>query len=262
MEVECQQSTIESTQEESISANIEETVEYPGAFQIPTVDIPKVPSQNINDNTTENMTMSNFSILTPHETLMDGSTVYQISTTQDNNLPQAAMIPSSLIPDTQIVANLDLEISTQSIPEQPTVEDDMVNLTPCQRDSVNSPLLTTVTDETVVTTVNNKDAGTMTTPNTEKEATDDEEEDMDDELINSHISECVIPVGNNTPIQNNIIKLRKPGTQVCVYEYDILPPVGKLFKVDKHHNFVQVTFKPGQVYQADQHGNLHCLYRM
>jgi hypothetical protein len=256
MEVECQQQPpIESTQEVLVSAQTEESVEYPGAPHIPTVEIPIVPSQNINNNITENITMSDFSILTPQETLMDGSTVYKIATTQDTNLPQASMIPSSLVPDTQIVANLDnSQIPTQSGLAQPTVE--------YQRDIVNNSLLTTVTDETVVTAVNNKDIGTNTTPNTEKEATDDEEEDMDDDLINSHISECVIPVGDNTPIQNNIIKVRKPGTQVCVYEYDILPPVGKLFKIDENHNFVQVTYKPGQVYQADQYGNLHCLYRM
>ena len=136
-DIECQHTTTsnESTQEEMqaiISSHNDESVVYPGTTQIPTVDMSKVPANNpsINDTILANITMSNVNILTPHKTLMDGSTVYQITQTQDTNLPQATMIQPSLIPDTQIVANLDhSQIQTLSLPEQPTVDRDMVNYT-------------------------------------------------------------------------------------------------------------------------------------
>jgi hypothetical protein len=50
---------------------------------------------------------------------------------------------------------------------------------------------------------------------------------------------------------DNIIKLIKPGIQVCAFEYNIRPPVGIYYRVNKDHNMVKVEIEAGLMYQAD-----------
>ena len=58
--------------------------------------------------------------------------------------------------------------------------------------------------------------------------------------------------------KTNNIQFCKPDTQVCVFEYEILPPVGNVFRVDQQHTLV-VVFIRGKVYQADSNGDLHTI---
>ena len=57
--------------------------------------------------------------------------------------------------------------------------------------------------------------------------------------------------------QDNLIKLLKPGIQVCAFEYNILPPIGVYYRVNKNHHLVKVVIEPGIIYQADNECNLY-----
>jgi hypothetical protein len=63
----------------------------------------------------------------------------------------------------------------------------------------------------------------------------------------------------NTITTTNKIKFCKHGTQVCMFEYETLPTIGKLFWVDQQHNLFEVAFTPGEVYQADSNGILQTI---
>jgi hypothetical protein len=57
--------------------------------------------------------------------------------------------------------------------------------------------------------------------------------------------------------EDNVIQILKPGIQVCAFEYNILPPVGIYYRVNKNHHLVKVVIEPGIIYQADDECNLY-----
>jgi hypothetical protein len=59
--------------------------------------------------------------------------------------------------------------------------------------------------------------------------------------------------------KDNVINILKPGIQVCAFEYNILPPVGIYYRVNKNHHLVKVVIEPGVIYQADDECNLYKL---
>ena len=81
---------------------------------------------------------------------------------------------------------------------------------------------------------------------------DDQEDEEGAEFFNS-----MIDTTDTCSNSDSEIKLCNTGTQICAFQYNILPPVGSLFRVNKRHNLLQFKFRPGQVYQADVNGTLH-----
>ena len=86
--------------------------------------------------------------------------------------------------------------------------------------------------------------------------TDTDSESDDASFTNSNIiPQRHLPTANITDPKDqngdNVIKLIKPGIQVCAFEYNIRPPVGIYYRVNKNHNMVKVEIEAGQMYQAD-----------
>ena len=88
---------------------------------------------------------------------------------------------------------------------------------------------------------------------------EEDEEEGENDFLNSYITVTEASTPDHQPIQysDNEIKFTQPGTQVCVFQYNVLPPIGKIFRVNKKYNLVEMFFKPWQMYQADGDGILH-----
>jgi hypothetical protein len=92
-------------------------------------------------------------------------------------------------------------------------------------------------------------------PNPDQAMDQDEKEDEDDiteldDLINVIHSEPDI-VPSQTPID-----IVNSGVQVCMFDYRVLPTIGKLYRVNNNHQLIQVFYKPGQDYHANPQGLL------
>jgi hypothetical protein len=55
----------------------------------------------------------------------------------------------------------------------------------------------------------------------------------------------------------DIIQLQKPGVQLTVFHYNILPVVGNVYKVNSNYHLEKVKYESGQVYLCDDEGLLH-----
>jgi hypothetical protein len=56
---------------------------------------------------------------------------------------------------------------------------------------------------------------------------------------------------------DDIIKLQKPGVQLTVFHYNILPVVGNVYKVNSNYHLEKVKYHSGQLYLCDDDGLLH-----
>jgi DNA-directed RNA polymerase subunit RPC12/RpoP len=83
---------------------------------------------------------------------------------------------------------------------------------------------------------------TVTTPPTKK-------------LKSDHNMDCnteIKPTGTG-----DIIQLQKPGVQLTVFHYNILPVVGNVYKVNSNYHLEKVKYESGHVYLCDDEGLLH-----
>jgi hypothetical protein len=87
---------------------------------------------------------------------------------------------------------------------------------------------------------------------TDQESTIDEDEE--DAVLDS-----LINVTDPSPILHEVqppLDIINPGFQVCMFDYRVLPTIGKLYRVNNNHQLIQVFYTPGHYYHANQSGML------
>jgi hypothetical protein len=239
----------------NIAGSTAQQMEYTSTLDL--TEINKVLSSQIRETNKplQTLSASNTSILTPNVTLSDGSTLYQITipeVTQDTN-------------ETSVVSQLDIGKLPTPHPEAVGVVTDIDEST--YNEVGPTPMVGTTTSVAHTPITSDKDTSNSqnilqdsTIPTHGADASEGDDEDDDNDFLNSYITVTKAPPPpDQQPIQygDNEIKLTQPGTQVCVFQYNVLPPIGKVFRVNKKHNLVEMIFKPWQMYQADGDGNLH-----
>jgi hypothetical protein len=176
------------------------------------------------------------------------------------NVLQAPLV-ASLTPDSQVPASKETLNTPKSISSGTTIENvQPSSAAPSMEDNNNN------NNDKPSSATPHKDNNNNKIPQLSIEDKEVENEVYSDDDSDSSVLCNIIPprlqprLNTISPMnceEDNVIKILKPGIQVCAFEYNILPPVGIYYRVNKNHHLMKVVIEPGIFYQADDECNLY-----